>query len=222
MHIRRATLADTAEIATVASNAMLDDEFLGWLHPYRYEHFGSYRASFLHRTKKRVWAGNAMLVMVTDLDDSDWDGVERIISYMAMKRSQGVRPPLSFWDAFNLQLAWLEDLYGYYLRMDKSANYRNLDAFFESSSSPGPLAGSEQNWEIDHLSVDNNFQRRGIGQQMIKKAQTLATEDKLPLILIASVKGAGLYTKCGFKRVGLAQCRGFTAPAMVWTPETTC
>ena len=160
-----------------------------------------------------------MLVMVTDERDAEWDGIERVIAYLAMTRSTGPPQPPSFWDTINAKLHWLEERYTYYLRLETSIDYGHLDAFAATLGHIEPLAPYKDHWDLEHLSVDNNFQRRGIGQQMVKAAQDVAAKDGFPLILLASVKGTGTYTKCGFKKVGEVELGGITSPAMVWTPR---
>ena len=217
MHIRNATLADTADMANVAADAMRDDEFVFWLCPYSRQYPDGYRASILHRAKKRVWAGCTLLLMVTDQDDPEWNGVEKVISYLSMTRSTGPLHPPSLWDTINLKLNSYEARASYYLRSDRSVNYDNMSLFMAQ----GPVeffAPYKENWEIDHFSVDVDFQRKGIGQKMIKAAQELASQDGFPIVLLASVKGTGLYTKCGFQKLGDKTLAEFKAPAMVWIP----
>lgn len=217
MHIRNATLADAADMATVASNAMLDDEFVAWLCPNRRTNPYAYRATFLHRIKKRLWAGSTLLVMVTDDEDAEWNGMEWIVSYIAVTRHGGPPPRRPFWDVVNSQLNYIENRISYYLQLDSSIDYPTLDRFNEQIAK-GPFTGYDECWEIEHLSVDNHFQRRGIGQQMVKAAQSIAAQDKLPLVLLASFNGLGMYTKCGFRRVKDIDIGELKHPAMVWKP----
>ena len=217
MHIRRATLADTADMATMASNAMLDDEFVVWLCPNRQKCPYAFRATFLHRIKKRLWAGSTLLIMVTDEDDAEWNGFERVISYIAVTRHGGPRSPRPFWDAVNAQLNRIENRLTYYLRLDKSIDYLMLDRFTQQIAN-GPLAAYDECWEIEHLSVDNNFQRRGVGQQMVRAAQSIAAKDVIPVILLASLKGIGMYTKCGFRCIGDIDFGELKNPVMIWNP----
>jgi hypothetical protein len=98
MHIRKAKLSDTADMATVASNAMLDDEFVAWLCPRRRENFDSFRNGFLSRTKKRILTGFTVLVMVTDEEDLEWEGTEKVVGYLAMIREDRTPVIASMWD----------------------------------------------------------------------------------------------------------------------------
>ena len=100
MHVRNATLADVSGMGTCASLAMKDDEFVGWLCPYRQEYFDHFRRTFIRRAKKRFYAGYTMLVMVTDEKDSEWHGKEMVIGYLGMSCTGGPRPslPSSYYD----------------------------------------------------------------------------------------------------------------------------
>ena len=217
MHIRSATLADTAEMATLASNVMLDDEFVAWLLPNRRTNPYAYRTGFLTRIKKRLWAGSTLLIMVTDAEDAEWDGSEQVISYIAVTRRGGRRPHRSLWDVVNSNFNWVELILSYYLHLDTSIDYARLDRFTQQLEN-GPLTAYNDCWEIEHLSVCNDFQRRGVGQKMVRAAQSLATSDRAPLVLLASRKGAGLYTKCGFTQVDYIDLGELKSPVMVWTP----
>ena len=178
-------------------------------------------AAFLHRTKKRLWAGSTLLIMVSDQDDAEWDGSERVISYMAVTHRGGNRPPRPFWDVVNAHLNWFEINLSYYLHLDHSMDYGKLDRFTKQIEN-GPLMAYKECWDLEHLSVDNHFQRRGVGQKMVKAAQSLATSDGVPLILLASWKGIGLYKKCGFKHVDdieFGELRSpVRSPVMLWNP----
>lgn len=84
MHIRKATLADAADMATISSKAMLDDELFTWLCPRRREHLSDFRYAILRRTKARILGGGDAFVMVADEDDAEWDGRERVLGHISM------------------------------------------------------------------------------------------------------------------------------------------
>ena len=119
----------------------------------------------------------------------------------------------------NANLNWLEDRYSYYLRLDKSVNYKHLDMFSESLLATGPYDDYKELYDLEHLSVHPSFQRRGVGQQLVRAAQSMAAEDHLPLLLVASVKGEGMYLKTGFKKIGEVHCCHDSAPVLLWTGE---
>lgn len=122
---------------------------------------------------------------------------------------------------FNLALHSLEDTVLFYLKSDRSIDYTNL-ALFEKhlASDDTPLKPYEQDLEIRHLAVDVDFQRRGIGQKLVKAAQEVSTDRGRPLFLVASGKGQGMYAKCGFEHVGQLSCEGVVGPCMIWTPAS--
>jgi hypothetical protein len=97
MHIRRATLEDTADMAMLSSNAMMDDELFEWLCPWRRERTYDFRLGFLRRTRKRILRGGDVFVMVTDKEDPEWGGKERLTGLISIvDHKEGAMTP-SLW-----------------------------------------------------------------------------------------------------------------------------
>jgi ribosomal protein S18 acetylase RimI-like enzyme len=113
----------------------------------------------------------------------------------------------------------IEERYSYHLGLDRSTDYNNLALYLKSFGyEDGPFEAYPKHWNLEHLSVLPSFQRRAIGQRMVKAAQFIATKDNVPVILTASKSGIGLYEKCGFEKVGIIDVGPIPSPAMVWLP----
>lgn len=110
-----------------------------------------------------------------------------------------------------------------YTFANRSVSRRNLRLFHATSMDPSKLAclaDVPRHWEIDFLAVDPNVQGRGLGRLLVRAVQKLATEDGLPVVLIASVKGRPMYRKCGFVERGEVDLgAGVLGQAMVWQPQ---
>lgn len=74
-------------------------------------------------------------------------------------------------------------------------------------------------WHLGLLCVSPKHQRRGIGGLLLKHGQAMATDEKLPLTLEASIAGRKLYLRSGFKCVDEVKlCEEFADALMVWEP----
>lgn len=241
MHIRPAQSSELAELATIGRDAMFNDELTAFLAPYRYQHPECLRQGFLRRAKKRFYEGHLMLAAVTDARDSCWDGREKIVGYLSATSSkQDAESEKRSWFSWNclypraypgtawsiladiclaleLQLLRLEEGFIWYTRADKSLARQKWLQFQASVSERGPLDEFEEYWEVDHLSVDPSYHRRGIGSALVEYVKEIASQDRLPVVLLASDVGAPMYKKLGFVDLGPFEMgAGCYATAMVW------
>ncbi len=56
--------------------------------------------------------------------------------------------------------------------------------------------------DLNSLAVSAKYQRRGIGQMLVKWGMERAREEGKGIILIANPAGAPLYQKLGFEEIG--------------------
>ncbi|EXJ59366.1 uncharacterized protein A1O5_12247 [Cladophialophora psammophila CBS 110553] len=247
MHVRPARASDLADLATIARDAMFDDELTVFLAPHRHEHPECLRQGCLRRVKKRFYDGHLVLAAVSDENDSWWDGEEKVVGYLSATSTKQQKDEemekkswLSFsWNgifmtssrpessslitgtAFELQLLRLEDLFEWYTHADRSISRQAWLQFQNSVHDRGPLSDINDYWEVDHLSVNPAYHRKGIGSTMVKYMQTVASKDNLPIVLVASKKGRPMYKKLGFVDYGACNMGGgLVAEAMAWYPST--
>lgn len=83
MLIRRPQPTDLSGMATLARSAMFDDPITAFVAPHRNQHPECLRLAFFRRAKKRLYSGKYLLIAVTDQQDPDWDGTEKVIGYLA-------------------------------------------------------------------------------------------------------------------------------------------
>lgn len=81
MHLREGTLRDLPYVADIGSNALWDDEIVQYLAPNRAKRPLSHRDNYLYRTKKRYFAGDKLVVAVTDEQDVSWAGRDVITGF---------------------------------------------------------------------------------------------------------------------------------------------
>lgn len=108
MHIRLAIPRDLADLATIARDAMFDDELTLSLAPYRHQHPECLRQGYLRLTKKRYYAGHLVLAAVTDDQDAGWNGTERVVGYASAvktdKNSDACATSWFFWNGSVISL----------------------------------------------------------------------------------------------------------------------
>ena len=123
--------------------------------------------------------------------------------------------------ALELHLLHLEELLEWYTFADRSISRAVWREYLESVSRGGLLPDIKQYWEIDHVSVNPDYQGNGIGKIMMKEIQKVAQKDNLPIVLIATKSGRFLYQKVGFVDKGPFHAAGLTLDTMVWYPPNS-
>ena len=205
---------------------MFDDQLFQFLAPFRHQHPECLRLGFLRRAKKRLHDGHLILAAVSDEKDSWWDGQERVlgtISAISTKQKEEHKKTSWFsWDALELRLLRLEDLIEWYTFADRSISRSAWLQFFRNVSERGPLADVKEYWDLDHLSVDPAHHGKGVGKALVRHVQGLATNDNLPIVLVASNQGYPFYIKLGFvDKGGFEMGPSQVNQAMIWYPADT-
>ncbi|KAK5272937.1 hypothetical protein LTR99_002333 [Exophiala xenobiotica] len=225
MHVRPAKPQDLPDCATIARDAMFDDGLTVYLAPHRHTHPECLRQGVLRRAKKKYYDGHTTLVAVTDQDDAQWNGTEKVVGYLSAGSStqnEQNTPQLFSRNAFELQLLRLEELFIWYTNSDRSISRAKWLEYWRSiaSGTRGPLADIKEYWEVDHLPVAPAYHRRGIGSALVEYVQRIASNDNLPVVLFASVKGRPMYKRAEFLELGPATLgTGYVSEAMVWYPN---
>ena len=79
MHIRPATARDLPDCATVNAAAFADDILWAYMHPRRENYPDCFRNYVLLRIKKRYYAGQSLVVAISDERDAFWTGKPQIM-----------------------------------------------------------------------------------------------------------------------------------------------
>ncbi|EHY52154.1 hypothetical protein HRR83_003280 [Exophiala dermatitidis] len=224
MHVRLAEARNLSDLATVATDAMWDDELTVFLAPYRHRHPECLRQGFLRRAKKRFYGGHLLLAAVTDQGDVWWDGTEKIVGYLSAtpsKDNAAAAGKCRFsWNGLEISLLRFEELFVWYTHSDKSIDRANWLEFQNHTGNRGPLDDIKDSWQISHLSVSPSYQRHGIGSALVEYVQNIAAKENIPVTLLASAQGQLLYKKLGFAGIGSVDYgAGNLAEAMVWYPS---
>lgn len=95
MYLREGRLADVPYVADIGCEALWNDEIVQYLAPNRASYPRSHRDNYLHRTKKRFFAGDRLIVAVTDDGDAAWRGVEKVVGFAFWSDTKGTSKPQS-------------------------------------------------------------------------------------------------------------------------------
>ncbi|TDZ17562.1 hypothetical protein Cob_v009474 [Colletotrichum orbiculare MAFF 240422] len=209
MHIRTFTRADIPAVHEVGDSAFYDSELNGWLHPDRRTFPESWRArSILKLQLSLVKPGFHNFVCVTDDEDpSDWPR-DQIVGFATWERvGPASDPGTSKWRQNNTGIAqtvertllnW-QAQYVNFFRLDKSVSRERLAIFEKENAAAGnPVGPVEAFWNVVVLGVHPDWQGRGVGKKLMQWGLDRSDEDKVPIILIATTAGEGLYKRLGF------------------------
>lgn len=81
MYLREGSLSDLPYIADIGAEALWNDEIIQYIAPHREHYPSSHRANYLHRTKKRYFAGDRLIVAIEDAADGSWPGRDLIVGF---------------------------------------------------------------------------------------------------------------------------------------------
>jgi GNAT superfamily N-acetyltransferase len=106
---------------------------------------------------------------------------------------------------------------------DRSMSPQNQRIFanaLQAAYNPGPFANLRDFWDVDFLAVDPAFRRRGIGAALLERVQNTATEEGVPVTLLATIMGSHLYRKVGFTGLGEVKTGLYHLfEPMIWYPK---
>jgi len=95
MYLREGVLDDIPYVADIGCEALWDDEIVQYLAPNRARHPLCHRDNYLYRTRKRFFAGDRLIVAVTDNEDDAWKGKESIVGFAFWSDTMSTSKPRS-------------------------------------------------------------------------------------------------------------------------------
>ena len=112
-------------------------------------------------------------------------------------------------------------------RLDPSLDVSHLKAYKDVMETQNPadsaLEGHDEHLWLYTLATHPKYQRKGVGKRLLKWGIKRAEMEGIPIGLIASPEGAGLYASAGFKDVGLCVLdfdgTRIADRAMIWWPD---
>ncbi|KAH8152487.1 uncharacterized protein LAJ45_03327 [Morchella importuna] len=237
--IRTATLADVPRLASISAPALMDDGFYDVLYPRRREFYDDYLHTWRLKLQKGILSDAVYLVAETDVaDESTGRSRKEIVGWIAWQRmgtsaeaeriraeGQGVLKRLEH-KLLTLTNTYVSPLIRFVLRTppDRSADAAALAKMearhptFLAETFSGIYA---EHWHVLMLVVDPKWQRRGIGQMLVRWGLDRAQKEGVCVGLEASDPGAPMYLKLGFEEIGRFHTprEGLHFPALVWRPR---
>ncbi|KAI9660536.1 MAG: hypothetical protein M1821_009887 [Bathelium mastoideum] len=227
MHVRPATRADIYDVGTLADVTFQDDAFWRSLTPGMYDYPNDRTRFYRLRTRGRavMEGGCVSLVVVTDEQDADWSGREKLAGYAFWQR-QGTSEQARKWQRepwgarLNRALLWAEMQYERYV-VNRAMDFKIWDEVMTMFAAlKAPLVA--EHWHTLVLGVAPQYRRRGAGRLLLDWGLQRAREEGVPVLLEATPQGVPLYEKAGFKRVLAVRARqfpSFVSTNMIWEPE---
>ncbi|KAF2490212.1 acyl-CoA N-acyltransferase [Lophium mytilinum] len=212
MKVRAATASDIPRIAEITINSNDEDEMDEYLYPGRKKHPAAYLKAYEKRNIKMMeWPAIRIIVAVTEPSDDRWTGAPKIAGFCIWCRngeSKEVKKKWwnkqTVWQRFSLWLrnTWIAQSMEVIMNPSESLirywTYGNGDERYFDPKDKDP----EDFWGVCDIIVDKSFQRRGIGQLLLKWGFDHAREEKIPVSLTAAKAGEALYRKVGMRYVG--------------------
>ena len=244
MHLRPTTPADVPRCTTIIDTAYVNDELYNFLGANRNAYPLQWRQSVLKAQHAKLYQPNAWsFVCVADANDKFAPPGEILGCARWTRRSSkddAATDPwirrLSLAERGEGFLRWAELKWEETLRINPAKAWDREDAFIRSivkSTAFAPVRGATH-WFLDHLAVAPEYQRRGVGRELVQWGlQRAEAETKeriemgkppVPVALFGSVMGLHLYRSLGFKVVGWEDAAFMDIPVeggstMVWDPS---
>lgn len=239
MRVRYATRADLGRLIDIGEEAFLDDElFSVLLLPGNRQYPAAWRRFMVERQKRKFCTKGLVGVVCVDDDDhvlgyAWWQRkVPKSMPEM-QKTDQWLNTNTSWTSKFEGALLDMETQYDMLFRMNKAADYETMTRIFsQQDSCLDPIEKATVHWYLSVLGVAPEAQRRGVGRMLVDWGIDQARQESaqagqlVPLTLLSSPMGLGLYAKKDFKIIGwekmsLENSAFQGGAAFVWDPSCT-
>ncbi|KAH7125903.1 acyl-CoA N-acyltransferase [Dactylonectria macrodidyma] len=191
MLIRTATEEDIPAAGAVAAAAYIDDEQDAFMFPGRKKHAQRYlktKESIVRHGMKDPTA--TVIVAALEEGDEGWSGKADIVGFcicpIFQYASDLIDPLVSAPNAST---------------MAKTCRLPSSNKYFCPEIKDSPQYG------IMDIAVHPGFQGRGVARKLVEWGMNKAREEAVPIELSATPSGSELYTKLGFKKVGVWRWR---------------
>ena len=229
--------ADLGRVLDIQNQAFIEDELYTFLYPQRKQYLEAFRRGIVARLGMSLCQPGIWPVVCVDDDDyvlgfAFW-GRTVPDSMHELKRSDPWLQNNKSWATWlESKLLNIEDKYETLFETNFAKDYNNARRFRdERDPCIDPIKKVGPQWHCHVLGVAPEAQRKGVGQKLVEWAIDRAREETeqrgvaVPLTLVASVVGKGLYLKKGFRIVGwmkLGLEGSFQGgAALIWDPTDT-
>jgi ribosomal protein S18 acetylase RimI-like enzyme len=223
-NIRPWKFSDCKVLGALAAKAYYGTAITEFLSPYANKFFNDYQRSFSQRQRMRFLDPTSIGFVAFRPETNKSTG------YIVARRCSAHAPSFSILSIpRRIMLFVLRKYFSFYYSIrnwffpDRSINWENMKIFHASGDMDEKKhwAPYQNRWHAESLVIDPSFQGMGLGTTLMKKIMAMATEEKVPICLVASPQGEKLYRKLGFKFLS-GFSNDFTEEGgglMVWFPE---
>jgi ribosomal protein S18 acetylase RimI-like enzyme len=217
--IRPAHPSDLLPLSDLSARANLTNELDIHLFPYRHRHPKSYAKAY-YRDSIPYHTDPFTSLLVCVVRDGSVEGWERekCVGYASWRRETRDAVVRRGYDSrTRLERTWgrCREWVGDTVRPNWSYSacgikgaWRGFVMDWRSRGEKHPEP--EENWSLDFLVVDPDWQRRGVGTMLFEWGKQRAVEDKVPVMVMSTVAGRALY-----RRMGCEEWEGW-----VWGPTS--
>ncbi|KAH7012797.1 acyl-CoA N-acyltransferase [Ilyonectria destructans] len=222
MLIRNATEEDIPAAGAVAAAAYIDDEQDAFIFPGRMKHTQRYlktKESIVRHGMKDPTA--TVIVIVLEEGDESWSGKPDIVGFCIWYREDGDEKSEKAKDVEKKAFLWrikasisgsevfqyASDLMNPLLSAPNASIMARTCRLPSSNNYFVPEIENSPQYGIMDIAVHPRFQGRGVARRLVEWGINKAKEEAIPIELSATPAGSVLYTKLGFKKVGVWRWR---------------
>ncbi|KAH6962452.1 acyl-CoA N-acyltransferase [Ilyonectria sp. MPI-CAGE-AT-0026] len=205
MLIRTATEEDIPAAGAVAAAAYIDDEQDAFIFPGRMKHTKRYlktKESIVRHGMKDPTA--TVILMVLEEGDEGWSGKPDIVGFCIWYREDGdEKTSISGSELFQ----YASDLINPLVSAPNTSIMARTCRLPSSNNYFCPEIENSPQYGIMDIAVHPGFQGCGVARRLVEWGINKAKEEGIPIELSATPAGSVLYTKLGFKKVGVWRWR---------------
>ncbi|KAF1960174.1 acyl-CoA N-acyltransferase [Byssothecium circinans] len=223
MLIRNATKEDVPAAGAVAAAAYIDDEQDAFMFPGRMKHPQRYlktKESIIRHGMEDPTA--TVIVAALEEGEEGWSGRADIVGFCIWFREEGneksektqdiekkqpllsrIKASISSYEVFQ----YASDLFNPLVSASNASTMARTCRLPSSNHYFCPEIENSPQYGIMDIAVHPEFQGRGVARKLVEWGMKKAREEAVTIELSATPAGAELYTKLGFKKVGVWRWR---------------
>ncbi|KAF2802553.1 uncharacterized protein BDZ99DRAFT_468786 [Mytilinidion resinicola] len=212
MKVRPAIASDIPHLAAITVRSLNEDAMDEYLYPGRHKHPVAYQAAYEKRNKNLIeWPSVRIMVAMTEPSDDKWSGAPEISGFCIWNRNgeskevkekwwpkQTLKQRMSLWMRDTYIAQAVEAIQNPSMSVVRYFTYGSKDEEYFDPKDKDP----DDFWGVIEILVDQSFQRRGVGQLLLKWGFEQARVEQIPVSLAATKAGEALYFKVGMRHVG--------------------
>ncbi|KAH7344321.1 hypothetical protein BKA66DRAFT_434298 [Pyrenochaeta sp. MPI-SDFR-AT-0127] len=215
--IREAVAADIPTLARIGADAFQEEPIYEHFFPRRDRHALDYRRFFLHDLRRMLYTPGQIIVVAEQAQAPQESAsavalektLPKVVGYATFIRT-GSKKELATWkpDSWRKKCCrftvWLSQLVCLALAPNRAVSLATINAYYRQAEAIHAPYLKETTSKIDFktLAVDMDYQRQGIGAQLVEWCGMRARTENVQVFGDSSTKGLPLYSRNGCKEIG--------------------